>query len=116
MTQMKPLVPDATEQLQKELRLEEAKKIPNFVVNTFNRLIARGFDKSNNTSIVYKREVVAKILDDAEAQGIKVERNEIYTKHWLDVEPLFEEVGWSVRFNKQPYYETADDFFTFKRR
>jgi hypothetical protein len=38
MTQVKPVTPDTVEQLQASLKLNEATKIPGFVVDAFNTL------------------------------------------------------------------------------
>lgn len=82
--------------------------IPEPVINTFNWLIGEAFD--GHRAIVYQKEVVEKLV----ASGIP--RSEIFAKHYLDVEKLYERAGWIVEYDKPAYNEEYDAFFKFTKR
>lgn len=84
----RPLAPHEVVEAKKEL-------IPDVVIETFNTLLAeRGMD---GHVTIYQDEVVAQL----EALGLQ--RREIYDRHWLDVEPLYREAGWTVEYDKPSY-------------
>lgn len=88
---------------QKEL--EKSKLIPEYVVTIFNDLISE--DYHNGMAVVSQNDVVERILEHTEC---KIERCEIFSLGYLDVEPLFREAGWNVVFDKAAYYETNSKF------
>lgn len=87
-----------------ERRLET---IPPQVIETFNRFI--GERALNGYATVYQDEVVTSL----EEQGMN--RGEIFSRHWLDVEPLYREAGWKVEYDKPGYNETYRPYFKFKK-
>jgi hypothetical protein len=44
------------------------------------------------------------------------ERNTIFNEGYLDVEPLFEQYGWEVTYDKPAYNESYKAFFIFKKK
>ena len=84
--------------------------IPPTVIEVFNELIVEyldGFGRARIEQMVAANRVAARL---------GMTRREVYDRHWLDVEPVFEEAGWKVRYYKQPYFEVNDDsFFLFEK-
>jgi hypothetical protein len=101
-------------------------RIPDFVINAFNDLIAEKL--YNGKAVIKQGEAVEAILaripeseQSVSYVGIRNEatwdrqkdRAKIFSHHWLDVEPLYRDQGWSVEFDKPGYNESYDGFFTF---
>jgi hypothetical protein len=80
------------------------KKIPDFVVQCFNELIEEHW---NGTSSEFTLKAV---LQKLKAEMVYV------PKEYLDVEPIYEKVGWKVKFDKPGYDESYDAFYKFTKR
>lgn len=78
------------------------------MIDAFNELIAKNFD--GTSSKFTQNEVVSAILN-----SLDVDRPTIFARHYLDVEPIYEAVGWDVSFEKNPYATGASEF-TFRKR
>ncbi len=83
-------------------------QIPEEVFSAFNSLIAEKL--RSGYARVLQKDVLA-LLED---QGM--DRNEIFEKHWLDVEDSYREAGWKVSYDRPVYYagENFDAYFDFK--
>ena len=82
--------------------------VPEAVFEAFNELIVRGRGK------VVQKEVVALIKEKLPEE----EHENIYRRHWLDVEDFYREKGWTVQYHKPDYNESStwDPYFLFKER
>jgi len=87
-----------------ELRIEQ---IPDQVYEAFNGLIAQNIRRGR--AVVMQKDVVALL----EEKGLI--RNEIFNKHWLDVEEIYQKAGWQVKYDKPVYYagENYEPYFEF---
>lgn len=95
---MKPISPSDVVAAKKE-------KIPEVVIETFNDLIAQNFLDGVSS---FKQKAVVLFLVE---KGLN--RQEIYDKHWLDIEDVYREAGWKVVYDKPAYNETYEPNFTF---
>ena len=88
MTKIQPINPN-------EIISEKVKIIPDQVIRVFNELIARNWNKDK--SIVFTNEAVEfiKFLTGAS-------KDTIIKNHWLDVEPLYRENGFDVKYVRCP--------------
>lgn len=107
-----PMTPD--EALEKKQHI-----VPEFVFEAFNELIARNLDRGYAT--VKQDDVVALILSKMNPasvtwEGMGGDRARIFNEHWLDIEPLYEEAGWDVKYDSPGYNESYSATFTFKKR
>ena len=84
----------------------QTQQIPDEVFVAFNALIAQNL--SYGTSIVKQEDVINRLKE----QGVDV--NEMYRKHWLDVEDSYRALGWKVMYDKPGYNETGHAYFEFK--
>ncbi len=87
---VKPISPSEATRLKKAA-------IPDVVFETFNELIAENI--SSGTAIVRQDEVVKRLVD----KGLN--RQEIFDKGWLDVEPIYRKSGWAVSYDKPGFNE-----------
>ena len=81
--------------------------IPDFVLQAFNELIVKNLQ--NGSSRFVQDEVVRRIKEDLEDEAE-------FDYDWLDVEPVYEEAGWKVEYDKPGYNETYPASFTFRAR
>lgn len=84
----------------------KAKPIPDTVITTFNNFIAQNF--LHNQSCFKLNDIVDHLV-----KKYGYTTNEIFNKHWLDIEDLYESFGWKVIFDKPAYNESYDATFTF---
>lgn len=99
-SKVRPIKPDDVVKAKKE-------GIPDAVFEAFNELIVQKF---NGRSATVKQDDVVALLV---AKGLN--RNDIFEKHWLDVEDVYRADGWKVEYNKPAYNEDYPATFTFKR-
>jgi hypothetical protein len=91
----------------KEVKRTKLGSIPPEVIEAFNELIQENFDGDSAT--VKQNKVVTRICEK-----LKVKRETVFEKGWLDIEELFQKAGWRVMFDKPAYNETYDAFFEFE--
>jgi hypothetical protein len=96
-----PVSPSEAAELQTE-------QIPEEVFIVFNSLIARNLREGRST--VLRDEVVTEL----EARGMN--REDIFSKHWLDVEGSYCEAGWDVKYDSPVAYggETFEPYYEFR--
>jgi hypothetical protein len=79
--------------------------MPDDVMKVFNDCIAGNF--TNGNARVLQKDVVNRLV------ALGYDKNEIYSNHWLDVEEIYESVGWKVVYDKPGYNEDYDASFQF---
>lgn len=94
----KPITPN-------DIPAVRAKMLPPEVLETFNELITEHY--SNGRSTVKQKEVVERL----ETAGFN--HREIYDKGYLNVEEIYRDAGWHVKFDKPGYNESYDAYFVF---
>ena len=83
------------------------KQIPDEVIQVFNELIVLNFNGYSAT--VIQKDVVSLL----EKRGFG--REEIFNYRLLDVEGIYSEAGWEVKYDKPAYCESYDAYFEFRR-
>lgn len=83
--------------------------LPDLVIIVFNKLIAEAWD--GHRAEVYQEDAVAAILD----AGVVATREEVFERHLLNVEPVYQAAGWSVVFDKPGWNESYQAYFAFTR-
>jgi hypothetical protein len=106
-----------------EVAAYQAANFPSYVFDAFNELIASKYVPGRDVIITQKEAVdlifakankglVGTIDDD----GLKLTRNDIYNKGYLNIEAAYDKQGWVVNYDKPGYDESYDAFFKFKVR
>jgi len=98
MAKVRPIKPNDIVKAKKE-------NIPEVVFESFNELIAKGFNGSWST--VRQKDVVALLVSKG------VSRGEIFDNHWLDIEVIYREAGWAVTYDSPAYCESYEPYFEF---
>ena len=91
----------------REIKELQTQQIPDEVFEVFNGLIAQNL--SYGRSRVLQKDVVEQLVEGG------MDRNEIFERHWLDVEDSYRAAGWQVKYDKPVYYagEDFDAYFLF---
>ena len=90
----------------KELKLNF---IPEEVIEIFNEAIVEKWNGKSAT--INQNYIVDKIKEKLE-----INPEDIFRKHYLDVEEIFRDAGWVVNYDKPAYNETYQATFEFKKR
>jgi len=101
-----------------EVRAELKKTgiFPTEVIDAFNELIVKHFHKGYASFL--QKEVVELIKEKMKAASpdVPFKEEEIFEKHWLDIEELFSTHGWEVRYDSPGYNETGESVFHFSEK
>ena len=95
---------------------EEARKrhlaefVPDEVYETIDELLAERYGISIK---IYQKEVIAGTIEKMQLDGTSVPEGDFFKYHWLDIEPAYEDQGWSVCFHKPAYDERFDAHWIF---
>lgn len=93
-----------------DIAVEKAKNFPDFVLEEWNKIIAKNF--TAGSAHVLQKDIIAALLPHTQHGN----REEIFTNHWLDVEEVYREQGWSVTYDKPAYNESYEASFKFKAK
>lgn len=96
---IKPITPD-------EALKAKYKAIPPEVFDIINGFIVQHL--SQGEAVISQKEIVDALVER------KFNRQGIYDKGFLDIEPLYEAAGWQVDYKKPAYNEEGEATFTFK--
>jgi hypothetical protein len=114
---VKPITPAEAAKSRVRTRAARRTAIPDEVIEAFNELITEKL--SGSTANVLQKDVVARILlKSCSGSDLdeKMWRQAIYDNGWLDVEPIFEKAGWTVRYDKPCYGgDNYEPYFEFKK-
>jgi hypothetical protein len=100
---VKPISPD-------EAIVEKPKYMPDAVIDTWNRFIAKKYN-GKSAIIIAQDEIVAAIAD---ATGEP--RSVVFDSGWLDIEDMYRSAGWKVEYDAPGFNESYKAFFTFMRQ
>lgn len=98
MSNVKPISPVEAEN-------EHRGTIPDSIIKAFNTLIIKNYEPINKTSIVKQDEVLDMVCGDPDSGMLK--RDDVFDNHWLDVEDIYREQGWKVKYDKPGYNEES---------
>ena len=101
---IKPINPDKVQAAKNQL-------IPDGVIGAFNELIAEKWIAGTRSASFTQDEVIDRVL--IKMPGVT--RQELFERHYLDVEPKYRAVGWIVEYDKPGYSESYKAHFTFKK-
>jgi hypothetical protein len=100
------------------IRPEEVPKvksdlIPDEVIDAFNDQITIDYRAATGKATIRHKDIIAMI----KKKMPEVEKKEIIDKQWLDVEPIYEEFGWKVRYESPSYGDSDfEPYFVFEKK
>lgn len=98
---MKPITPD-------EVVRAKANTIPDEVFQAFNELIAESW---NGRYAQFTQDAVLNRI----CGHLDCPRELPFAKGWLDIEPMYREAGWTVKYDKPGYNEDYSATFKFEK-
>lgn len=102
-------MPDKVRPIKPEdIAIEKERTFPDVVFGSFNELITQKWN--GNYAIFQQDDVIALMVE----KGLK--REEIFDKDWLNVEDVYESVGWRVEYDRPAYNESYPTTLTFTRK
>ena len=106
---VKPIKPD-----------EVFQDIPDWVIEGTNRCIKKYWVEKHKESLFTQDQLIDEIENVYEKDPDVIFdyndwRNKLFDKHYLDIEPLYREAGWKVKYDKPAYNEDYKATFTFSK-
>lgn len=98
-----------------EKTLAQHRQIPSFVFKAVNTLLYKHWD--GYSAQITQDEILNEInipekYSDMSKQAF---RRLVFDKHWLDIEPHYEKLGWTVQYDKPGFNEDYKAFFLFTK-
>jgi hypothetical protein len=91
-----------------EVAFAKVNTFPDAVWDSFNELITQNY--SDGSAIVEQADVVKLMVE------MGLDREDINSKGWLNVEDAYEKAGWKVEYDKPGYNESYPATFTFTKK
>ena len=102
---VKPIKPN--EILGKKLEV-----IPSEMIQAVNELIALKWKDGSST--IRQDELLAKYFELSSQENNRTNRDTVFDNNYLEIEEIYGDNGWNVRYSKPDYRETAfEPYFTF---
>ncbi len=101
---------------------EICQEIPDWVIEGANNCIKKNWVELNQESHFTQEELISEIAKVYEKYHQQKDMTKVclhsilFDNHYLDIEPIYEKVGWNVYYDKPAYNETYEPIFTFKRK
>lgn len=93
----------------KEVQSRKNAKIPNEVFQVINEMIEGDWD--GNSATVLQDEAAKKI-----AKKLKITTDQVFDRHYMDIEGAYRKAGWKVEYDKPGYCEDYEAFFRFTKK
>ncbi|MGZ8924599.1 MAG: hypothetical protein ACXW2E_01820 [Nitrososphaeraceae archaeon] len=81
-------------------------RIPDAIIKTVNELIIENWDGSE--AIILQKNIIQR-SQELFPSTVR------FNYKWLNIESLFESVGWKVKYDKPAYNESYEPFFVFSK-
>ena len=81
----------------------KSEAIPDAVFEVFNQAIAESWDGS--VAVVSQNEVALRIV-----KAMQIPMSDVYVKGYLNIEDIYREAGWRVKYNKPDFNECTEGF------
>jgi hypothetical protein len=91
-------------------KVDKRESIPDEMIGAFNTMIATNW---NGRRSAFKQDDVVQLIVER-CVGLITSDDEIFDRHWLDVEDIYRQAGWTVKYDQPAYCETYPATFEFK--
>jgi len=93
-----------------EIVKAKRKALPDAVIETFNKMIARSWDGTMAT--IRQDDIIAELISK---EDFPYTRGDIFDNHFLDIEDVYRKAGWKVEYDKPGYCENYNAIFRFSK-
>lgn len=101
---VKPITPD-------EISDVKFRTFPDEVIECWNSVILENWDPTSKVAHIKQEEVVQKLIEHV--PGLTLD--DVFSKHYLDIEELYRKQGWKVKYDKPHYTESYKAYFEFRK-
>lgn len=105
---VKPITPD-----------EVFQEIPDWVIKGANNCIRKHWVELSQESRFLQDELIEEIWKvfsmQHDSADYKAWKDKLFENHYLDIEPIYREVGWNVVYDSPAYCENYKPSFTFRK-
>lgn len=99
---VKPITPS-------EVTKVKATALPEEVLEVWNAAIAAAW--TGHDAVIKQTEIAGSL-----AARMDCSRDDVYTNHWLDIEPVYRAAGWKVVYDSPAYCESYPATFKFTKK
>ena len=92
---------------------EKSDGIPDEVIRVVNLLISNEWD--GEEAIVGQDEIIRNAMFLFRQSGIKLTRDEMFDRNYLNIEDCFSKAGWEVEYKKPDRGESFNIHFVFRK-
>lgn len=93
---------------------EITQEIPDWVIEGANACIKKHYRELDKESHFTQDELIDFVLAAYPGNKDDINRQVVFDNCWLDIEPVYRKVGWTVIYDKPAYCESYPANFTFK--
>ena len=90
---------------------KKSDRIPDEVISAVNTMIIAGWD--GDEAHVVQDDIIREALTNFNGSNIKMTRDELFDRHYLDIEECFRKAGWEVEYYSPERGETFKSYFRF---
>ena len=87
-------------------------EIPDKVLEVWNDLIIKYHSRGKNGYSHIKQSIASRAIADV----MNVTTDEVYENHWLDIEEVYRDAGWDVKYDRPGYNESYEANFEFRMK
>lgn len=91
------------------VEVKVTRTLPPFVIETFNDFIAKNY--SGGYATIYTKDIVPVLMERGNC-----ERRHVFSERWLDVEEIYRDNGWKVKYDSPGYNESYPAYFEFRKK
>lgn len=88
--------------------VKEEISFPQVIIETFNELIQEKFRKDG--AVIMQKEIIIKL----NRKGLTSKN--IFENRYLDIESIYDQAGWDVKYDKPSFNESFEPYFVFKKK
>lgn len=83
--------------------------IPDTIIKIFNEFIAKNWN--GHSATIIQDDIVPIICSK-----MGVARSHVFNEGWLNIESIYQDAGWSVKYEKPGYNERGRATFEFRKK
>jgi len=92
---------------------KKSDRIPDEVISAVNTLILKEWD--GDEAHIFQDDIIRESLINFEGAGIKMTRDDLFDRKYLDIEECFSKVGWAVKYESPERGESFKSYFVFRK-
>ena len=91
--------------------------IPNEVIDAVNELISLKYVCNSDDIRIYQKDIIEVAKSKMYPATDNIDSGSGYFDYnWLNIEKIYEDAGWAVKYDKPAYNESYDAYFIFREK